>query len=1052
MAKKKLFKSKTNFTLKRLHQSGSYGSIYERDYTTIANTGTVPEGQIPIYNSPSFKLSVRAGYNGQKKYNYGGWLTNPSHCGPKAGDVAYYTWDEGTIECINKENYHSSLGIAIGVVLNASNETPDGKVRIISLQKEQTGGVKWCKTIDSSKNITGIPDKIDLSSALLDMDGMSNTDSIISNTVSGDYAAHLAKSYNCGIENSLIEWYLPSAGELFLLLKDIDTINNTLSALSGETIDFTTYSMWSSTEKDASNVYFIKTGSNEITYDVKSSSWAFVRPFTTIIPKDVAKHWTLGCMPEPNKKDTKIILKPNVNKITDFACFGSASELIKATLTDIVSRFPAELFSTTEKFNNEYIIDNPMAIDLIQGTIPEDSVFSPLRYFCTSWSKYNIDSTPITNWNVVGSKDKECLQNGDLIATITLNTTQIKCYYYGDSVLYTMPSSGVHIKPNDEEISKFFESLDDFEKILLNQYTDYTAKFETYIENEETGWVVTEKEYRWPKAIGGWNLAVKGVEYNNYVNDLSELAIAHDELFTDAIWRTMTHEAISNMDLTLTRNDDDIEVPNSSKMKQALSIIGRQFDEIKKYADGIKTTNNITYSQNGNTPDYFLPSNLELAGWETKEIFNDVSNDIITDKMYGARTIGFSASDANNEFMRRLSLNSKQILSQKGTKKAIEDLMAIFGYHSVDWLNRYNSINSGVLSNNDYKKAFLLIEHVYVTTGYAYGKDGDTVVNRVKELNTLKDSFNDENINNDNIPIDYYQGIPVTEATVGEIKRLIPWFDKDATYDGKLYFQMKGGWSRNDGETDGKILEPSIYERTVSKIHYLETIDDLSDLSLARIDVNGLYYIGSEKKYYKVKDINQHQNLTNGWQEPTQDEILEAENIIDNNKGNNPHSGEYDGGVAYYEPYGNIFMHSSFNGARNENLTDVNELGFDVSIQADSTKCLFLLNTNQPATNPLRGDNKISPYNLFTNKPDDFSEEAALSIINSKEFHIIFDKTHRDFIEKDILPYIKQLIPSTTIFSYSFETLSEDVNKQYEARVKQIICNGNLSCVAGIAY
>ena len=145
-------------------------------------------------------------------------------------------------------------------------------------------------------------------------------------------------------------------------------------------------------------------------------------------------------------------------------------------------------------------------------------------------------------------------------------------------------------------------------------------------------------------------------------------------------------------------------------------------------------------------------------------------------------------------------------------------------------------------------------------------------------------------------------------------------------------------------------------------------------------------------------------------------------------------------------------MHSSFNGARNENLTDVNELGFDVSIQADSTKCLFLLNTNQPATNPLRGDNKISPYNLFTNKPDDFSEEAALSIINSKEFHIIFDKTHRDFIEKDILPYIKQLIPSTTIFSYSFETLSGDVNKQYEARVKQIICNGNLSCVAGIAY
>ena len=47
MAKKKLFKSKSNFTLKRLHQSGSYGNIYERDYTTIANTGAAPKGQIP---------------------------------------------------------------------------------------------------------------------------------------------------------------------------------------------------------------------------------------------------------------------------------------------------------------------------------------------------------------------------------------------------------------------------------------------------------------------------------------------------------------------------------------------------------------------------------------------------------------------------------------------------------------------------------------------------------------------------------------------------------------------------------------------------------------------------------------------------------------------------------------------------------------------------------------------------------------------------------------------------------------------------------------------
>ena len=71
MAKKKLFKSKTNFTLRRLHQSGSYGNIYERDYTTLFNSPSNDNGQISIYNGPSFKLTVSAGLNRQKKYQYG---------------------------------------------------------------------------------------------------------------------------------------------------------------------------------------------------------------------------------------------------------------------------------------------------------------------------------------------------------------------------------------------------------------------------------------------------------------------------------------------------------------------------------------------------------------------------------------------------------------------------------------------------------------------------------------------------------------------------------------------------------------------------------------------------------------------------------------------------------------------------------------------------------------------------------------------------------------------------------------------------------------------
>ena len=80
MTKKKLYKSKTNFTLRRLHQSGTYGTIYERDYTTVTNFPSNDNGQLSIYASPSFKLTIRPGSNGQKKYRHGDWLINPNSC------------------------------------------------------------------------------------------------------------------------------------------------------------------------------------------------------------------------------------------------------------------------------------------------------------------------------------------------------------------------------------------------------------------------------------------------------------------------------------------------------------------------------------------------------------------------------------------------------------------------------------------------------------------------------------------------------------------------------------------------------------------------------------------------------------------------------------------------------------------------------------------------------------------------------------------------------------------------------------------------------------
>ena len=1074
MAKKKLFKAKTNFTLKRMHQSGSYGNIYERDYTTIANTSAVPEGQIPIYSSPSFKLSVRAGYNGQKKYNYGNWTSNPQ-VKVSVGDVAY--WDGDKVRTIALNKWDTGLGTPIGVVVMSCSATDDN-FRIISLKRTEGGtgeGCPWCSSSETN-SLNCITDYESSEKAKEDFNGLTNTECMISvltntyttiNGVNYNYAFESVKQFSDGVTSGVNKpkWYIPSAGELVNMYSNIALIETTLEKIGGDALYFWMPSnssrIWSSTEKDSKTVYWLNNGVLEPADKVQR--WGYVRPFASIKCSSIT--WTLDCMPEPNKQDSQIVLKPNAHRLTDFACYGSSTELIRASLTDIISRFPAELYVTDNTYTTgEYIVDNPMAIDIIQGAVPENSTFSSLRYMCESFTKYETNDQPITDWVVASKQASGCLENGDLIATVTLAPFGvIKCYYHEDKIIYTTSvSPGAYIRPNKAAIDEFFNSLDDFEKVLLNQYTEYTATFETYVEDEQDGWYMVERKYQWPLAKGGWNLAINGKNYTDYINSLSDLASNYDQLYTDAIWRSMTHEAISNMDLTLTRNEDDIEIPNSSKLKQALSVVGRQFDDIKKYADNIKTSNSISYSQDNNTPDYFLPDNLENSGWEPKVLFSEVSDNIVTDPMYGSRTIGYTAGDASAEFMRRLKINSKHIFAKKGTKQGIEDLMAVFGYHSVDWIKRYRDYNDiyehpdGNLDSNIYRKSFLMIEQVYIADSYAYDIDGEEMRDKVLELNQLKDSFSNEDMLNDNVDLNYYQGLPVAEVTIGDKTQLVPWFDKDESYDGNIYFQMKGGWSRNDGDKTLTPAPESVYEKTVSKIRYVETLDDLTDLSYNVIDEHNIYYVGQEKEYYKLKNILEHDDITNGWTKASEKEISEAENIIDNNKGNNPHTGNYDDGISYLEAMGTLFKNASFDNAREESIENRYQYGFNTVKQADSTKCLFFGINAGISTVALRGENRIKPVDIFAEKSDtddnvSYSEAASLSVINSKELHIVFDFAHKNFLEENVIPYVKQMIPSTTIFSYSFDELGDDFNTKYDVRTHQVICDGKICPIYGVA-
>lgn len=704
--------------------------------------------------------------------------------------------------------------------------------------------------------------------------------------------------------------------------------------------------------------------------------------------------WTLNCLSNDNiSSDSKIVLKPNYTSLLDFAYYGSCVDLIHVTINDIILKFPGELYLSSKQLKyyknkdslsdtilggNLYLVDNPFNIDLLTKSIANSNIKNKIRYFCESYSSYilynNGNKISQINWDIEYLNENNCPQNGDHIATIKLSDN-LKLYYYyleGENILLhdgTWMDS--HIRPDDGIINSFFNELDDFGKLLLNRESNpqYQAVLDTPQETE-TGVYVIKKKYIWP-INSDWNLDISSNRYNNYISSLIEIGNFYDNYYTDNLWRMLTHESIKNLDFTYKKensNEDEEDYTiGVTRLEGVFKAYGRQFDDLKRYIDNIKSLNTITYDKNSNLPDYFLTDSLELSGWDVINVMptNDMS--IKTDALYKNEIKNYNSSDANIEFLRRLKINSKYILSAKGTKNSIEMMLSLFGLKryengSGDYiLSEYSIVASG----NDEKIGFNYLNETDIDNG----KNLD-----YENFNKMKKDFVTESLESD-ISTNMLQGLPVKlielkneqDKIVG--KYVIPWFDKLQEIDGNPYFQMKGGWGKCFKKTISLEIAPQIkeitetkdfkiYDETSKYLNIVKNLDELKTISLQKLNDNDIYYVydisgidslyrkengeawtdedkSDVSHYFILKNkeysdilgytIDNNEYETPGWilvktssfTDPNNlsddgIKILYIESIIDVNKGNNPHVGfgKYDDGNDYLDYFSTIFKYS----------------------------------------------------------------------------------------------------------------------------------------------
>ena len=790
--------------------------------------------------------------------------------------------------------------------------------------------------------------------------------------------------------------------------------------------------------------------------------------------------------------ESKIRIKPNYNSLKDFAYFGSAVELVRGSLNDIIQNFPAELYFTKDSLKNEinktatvpitdssldgcYLISNDFGINAHVNNVSASDTYNPMRYLSLSYSDYNIilgDSVEQLTGITIDTDDAVCEDNmnGKTIASAQTNgivfytyLKEGKYYLYHKNVLY----DGYRIRPNNTIVEEYFSTIDEFEYILLNRDSNplYMAEFDTPYKTDN-GNFYKKEPYIWPSKYG-WNPDIESIGYGGYVEKLIDLANFHDEYDSNNIWRSMTHEAIKNLDWTFVREDgeesDDSVKIDSSKIEIFLQLYGRQFDGLKRYIDNLKYTNQITYSQKNNLPDYCLTDTVGNSGWDVKPLIATAKSEYYSDILYNSMSKGYSEVEANNNFMRNLKLNSRYIMSNKGTREGITALLGLFGINSDGYeINEYVAIARG----NDSYCHFQNED----TTQFKYPNAED-----ISFVNTKKTSLIDDYNG------DIYKGIAVKEVSTENGKYVIPWYENGKHYDSGMYFQNKGGWGKiksnfYSGETNtGLDINLDFTDITEFKPQHIEVWGETQNYLKFASDLNAMlnftnsvinegmivyvtditnaeeYGFANDGSHYFVLEDKDRSTITDGWYNVTNselenlstkyaEEIAYLESIKETTEGNNSHTGEgqYNDGSDYVKSLNNIFGGAILNNDLTQfTSSDINNAisGYTFNIRTgyvDNQKCWYY---GKEASNGRTTNINWDKWDSTPVNPEggpSYEEPAANSIVNLKNIDIIFYYPFDDsgntieayktdfkkYLLNVVMPYLEQVIPSTSILSY----------------------------------
>ncbi len=265
--------------------------------------------------------------------------------------------------------------------------------------------------------------------------------------------------------------------------------------------------------------------------------------------------------------------------------YGSLKSRLRVSIEQIIKKFPAALY--VDK-------DSPVTISGLTAFQASYDISSKTTQFKIEAAMiYNVFDIKLTKPKAVGAKSSENPLR-DLFSSFKKYVVDINGNTY-DILNYTQPNSSniitlkvsgnifnnastysnsFLIRPNNAVTEEFFLSLDDVEECLLNRdgSPKYTSRFKVPRDSfDQTKTSLVTVEYSWPLSKDNWNIQIVGLDFNEYITNVSDIADEIDDYKSNIVTRFLVAPQLFEFDT------------QDQKTEAIFQLYGQSFDNIKKF-------------------------------------------------------------------------------------------------------------------------------------------------------------------------------------------------------------------------------------------------------------------------------------------------------------------------------------------------------------------------------------------------------------------------------------------------------------------------------------